>query len=258
MADSRTKRFGRLMRRWWVRIESAERIRAMARRVSAAARFLVQHWSTVVAVVVAIAAGIGGLVNWLEGNAILVALVVAVGIAIGPSVTRRATALVGSPRTEPDDEREKVAIRRSADGMILPDTEITSDGVPWVWDGERARARCPEHPDTELQHRANGQGGATSRPADHSSLLESHEHGGHLFCREHADDRRLLGESKTYGEARHRAENAMRAATRTGRGRSVFDATGGRIDADGVRARNQDTVFRTEGTDVTARNIDAE
>lgn len=149
--------------------------------------------------------------------------------------------------------------RNSAKPPIEPGTEITSDGVPWVWDGERAWAQCPEHPGTDLLYRANGHGATTGPPADRSSLLDSHE-GGHLICPKHADQRRSLGEPETYGEARRRAENAMRARSKSlsPHPRRVFDAKGGSIRAEGVRARNQDTVFKTEDTEVEARDIDAE
>lgn len=161
-------------------------------------------------------------------------------------------------QAELDHEREKLAIRRSADGVIALGTEIMSDGVLWVWDGELAHARCLQHPGTDLIHRANGAGAITGPPADRSSLMDDHLGGGHLFCPEHPADRRSLGEPETYGEARQRAEDAMRAASRGDRSRSVFDIEGSSLAVDGVQAKNHDTVIKAKDSDIDAKNIVAE
>lgn len=140
-----------------------------------------------------------------------------------------------------------------------PGATVTSDGVPWVWDGERAHARCPDHPDTDLLHRGNGAGAPTGVPADRDSLLDDHLKGGHMVCPKHRDDRIKLGEPKTYGEARQRAEEAMHVAPpQSGHGRRGIVSRRGSLKVSGLRSKNLDTAIETEDTETDVEDVDIE
>lgn len=158
-----------------------------------------------------------------------------------------------------EEELAEIRNRSATDPPIKIGTLVESDGVPWVWDGEKAHARCPDHRDTNLEYRADGAGGKRGVPADGDSLVTDHLTGGHMICPKHTDDRMKLGGSTTYGEARQRAEDKVRAASSDSRpNRRGLVGRRGSLKLRGFKSRGLDTAIETDETEIDAEDVDIE